>query len=43
MVLPPPSTENPVPIGNSLTGPPKRFSEVVAVLRKFLEPVLRLR
>jgi hypothetical protein len=28
---------------NSLTGIPEQFSEVVAVLRKFFEPVLRLR
>ena len=28
---------------NGLTGLPGRFSEVVAVLRKFFEPVLRLR
>jgi len=28
---------------NGLTGVPERFSEVVAVLRKFFEPVLRLR
>ena len=28
---------------NGLTGIPERFSEAVAVLRKFFEPVLRLR